>query len=163
FLPSLAIGGALRRRGHRVWLVANPFYASRARHAGVDMVPAGEPVDLYARLEENPAYGDPAHATALLRDLVAPDTTATYPVGRELLRKHPIDVVIAGDAAFGALWAAAECGVPSALVQASPVLWMSWAAPLVFADSKLAARFARPLSALAPRALGFVMTRFLHP
>src|SRR5215472_18603765 len=77
FLPSLAIGGALRRRGHRVWLVANPFYASRARHAGVDMVPAGEPVDLYARLEENPAYGDPAHATALLRDLVAPDTTAT--------------------------------------------------------------------------------------
>ena len=134
FLPALAIGGSLRRRGHRVWLVANPFYESRARHAGLELIPAGAFLDLYARLEQNPKYGDPLHARMLLRDFVAPDTAATYAIVGALLREREVDAVVASDVAFGALWAAAECSVPSALVQASPTLWMGWNAPLVFGD-----------------------------
>jgi rhamnosyltransferase subunit B len=163
FLPSLAIGGALQRRGHRVVLVANPFYESRARHAGLELVPAGAFLDLYAQLEQNPRYADPLHATMLLRDFVAPDTIATYPVVGALLRERAVDAVVASDVAFGALWAAAERSVPSALVQASPALWMGWDAPLVFADSRVAARLARPMSALAPSLLAFALTRFLRP
>ena len=47
FLPSLAIGAALRRRGHTVRFVANPFYATRTRSAGLHLVPAGDHSDLF--------------------------------------------------------------------------------------------------------------------
>src|SRR5262249_49241434 len=117
----------------------------------------------YARLEQNPAYADPMNGMMLLRDLVAPDAAAVYPVVGALLRQQAIDVVVANDVAFGALWAAAECSMPSALVHASPALWMSSRTPLAFADSKVAARLARPLSALAPSLLAVVLTRFLRP
>ena len=46
FFPTLALGSALRRRGHDVRFVANPFYASRAGGAGLELVPAGEYYDL---------------------------------------------------------------------------------------------------------------------
>jgi len=161
-LPSLAVGAALRRRGHEVQLVANPFYASRARHAGLPLVPAGDRFDVFAAIERQPAYADAARAARLLRDFVAPDTAAVYPVVGDLLRSAEVDVVVANDVAFGALWAAAERGVPSVLVHATPALWVSGRAPLVFADSRLAALLVRPLSAVAPRVLAFVMTRFLR-
>lgn len=35
FLPTLALGAVLHRRGHEVRFVANPFYESRARSTGL--------------------------------------------------------------------------------------------------------------------------------
>jgi len=46
FLPTLSVGAALRRRGHDVRFVANPFHESRARNAGLNFIPAGERSDL---------------------------------------------------------------------------------------------------------------------
>jgi rhamnosyltransferase subunit B len=117
FLPTLAVGAALHRRGHEVRLVANPFYASRARHAGLELVPAGEHHDLFERIERTPAYLNPANFGMLIRHLVVPHVEASYPVFRALLRDETTDVIVANDAGFGAIWAAAEAGCPSVLVQ----------------------------------------------
>ena len=147
FLPTLAVGAALRRRGHEVRLVANPFYESRARNAGLGFIPAGEYSDLYEKLEKTPAFAEPSNAAMLLRDLVGPDVEATYGVIGHLLRSDPMDVVATNDMGFGALWTAAEQGVPSVLVHASPMLWASCQAPMVFGDRALPTLLSRPLTA----------------
>lgn len=163
FLPTLALGAALRRRGHDVRFVANPFYASRARNAGLEVIPAGEHYDLYERFEQNPAYGDPANAGLLFRDLVAPNAVATYGVIRDLLWTEAIDVVVASDASFGAFWAAAEQGVRSIVVHATPMIWMSWQSPLVFGDRSLPTVLSRPITVAARAVVGWYVTRLLRP
>jgi UDP:flavonoid glycosyltransferase YjiC (YdhE family) len=60
FLPTLAVAGALRRRGHDVRFVANPAYAARVAGAGLDLIPAGAAVDVGAKIEQNPATGTSA-------------------------------------------------------------------------------------------------------
>ena len=163
FLPTLALAAALRRRGHDVRFVANPFYESRVRHAGLELIPAGEYYDLYRRLEQNPSYADASNAGALLRDLVAPNVAATYPVIRDLLRAEPIDAVVANDASFGALWAAREHDVPSVLTHASPMIWMSWRAPIVVGDGLLPPFLAPPATVAARALMNWYVTRFLRP
>jgi rhamnosyltransferase subunit B len=163
FLPTLSVGAALRRRGHDVRLVANPFYENRARNAGLEFVPAGELSDLYERIEATPAYARASHAAMLLADLVAPDTEATYRVVGNLLRSEPVDVVVTNDMSFGALWSAAEQRVPSALVRASPVLWMSWRAPTVFGDRALTAFLSRPITMAVRWFIAWYLSRFLRP
>lgn len=163
FLPTLALSAALRRRGHDVRFVANPFYESRVRSAGLELIPAGEYYDLYQRFEQNPSYADASNAGALLRDLVAPNVAATYPVIRDLLQAEPIDVVVGNDVSFGALWAARERLVPSVLVHASPMIWMSRRAPIVVGDGLLPPLLA-PAVTVAVRALmNWYLTRVLRP
>jgi len=67
FLPTLAVGAALRRRGHEVQFVGNPFYETRVRNAGLGFIPAGEHWDVYDKIEKNPAYADPANTGLLLK------------------------------------------------------------------------------------------------
>ena len=162
FLPTLAIAAALRRRGHGVTFVANPLYASRVAQAGVDFVPAGERLDVFAAIEGNPAYTDPANAGMLLRDFVTPDTDAVYRVASERLQSTPVDVVLACDVGFGALWAAAERRVPSVVVTASPVLWMGWASPVVLGDGAVRGALAAPLTVAASALMRWFMRRHLR-
>lgn len=146
FLPTLALAAALKRRGHDVRFVANPFYEGRTRSAGLELIPAGEHCDLHALFERNPAYGDPANARMLFTDLVVPNSVATYRVITDLLRSDAFDVVIGNDAGFAAIWAAKEHRVPSVVVHASPLIWMSWRAPAVLGDPALFNWLARPVS-----------------
>src|SRR6266403_2448363 len=82
---------------------------------------------------------------------------------RDMLRSEPADIVVTNDANFGALWAAAEHGVPSVLVHASPALWMSWQAPVVFGDWAPTGFLSRPITVAARLFMGWYMTRFLRP
>lgn len=163
FLPTLAIGAALRRRGHDVRFVANPFYESHARNAGLEFIPAGGHSDLYEKFERTPAYARARNATLLLEDMVGPNIEATYRVVGDLLRSGPVDVVVTNTMTVGALWTAAEHGVPSVLVHASPALWMSWEAPAVFGDRALTALLCRPISAAVRSFIAWYLTRFLRP
>lgn len=162
FLPTLSVGAALRRRGHDVRFVANPFYESRARNAGLHFIPAGEPSNLYDKIERTPAYGRASNAAMLLADLVGPDTEATYRVVGNLLRSEAADVVVTSDTTFGALWSAAEQNVPSVLVRASPAFWMSWRAPAVFGDRALIAFLSRPISVGVRSFIAWYLSRFLR-
>lgn len=163
FLPTLAIAAALQRRGHDVRFVANPSYESRVRNAGLPMVPAGAPFDLFAALESTPAYVDPKNFGLLLRDVVAPEITATHAVMHEMLRSEPADVVFVNDFGFGALWAAAAHEVPAAIVTATPLFWPSWRVPAVLGDRPLLRVLERPVSAIARPLLAVYMDRFLRP
>ena len=161
FLPTLAIAAVLQRRGHDVRFVANPAYTDRLQLAGLNVIPAGAPVDVGAKIEQNPGYGDFSHAGKMLEDLVAPHIEATYRVVSDILRSTAIDVVLTNDARYGALWAAAEAHVPSVLVHPSPMFWMSWRDPVVI-GLPLPTVLARPVTVAMRGLLDWYMTRFLR-
>jgi len=161
FLPTLAVAAALRRRGHDVRFVANPADAARVAGAGLDLTPAGAAVDVGAKIEQNPGYGDFSGAATMLEDLVAPHIEATYRVVGDLIRSATFDVVVTNDAGYGALWAAAEAHVPSVLVHPSPMIWMSWRDPVVI-GRPLPTVLVRPLTVAMRGLLDWYMTRFLR-
>jgi MGT family glycosyltransferase len=163
FLPTLTVAAALRRRGHGVRFVANPFYEHRIRKAGIELVPAGEPSDLYEKIEKNPAYSEPANAGLLLSDFVRPNTVATIHVIREILANGGVDVVLANNVSFGAIWAAAERSVPSVVVHATPLVWMGWHAPAVLGDRQPPKLLSRATSAAARSVMYWYLSRFLRP
>jgi UDP:flavonoid glycosyltransferase YjiC (YdhE family) len=163
FLPTLAVAGALRRRGHEVTFVANPLYASRVERAGVDFVPAGERLDIFERIERTPSYVDLASAAMLFRDFGEPDTEAVYRVARERMRAAPLDVVLTSDVSFGAMWAAAAHRLPNVVVTASPVLWMGWESPVMFGDGAIRTVLARPLTVMGRSFMRWYMGRLLRP
>jgi UDP:flavonoid glycosyltransferase YjiC (YdhE family) len=163
FLPTLALAAALRRRDHEVRFVANPFYREWAARAGFELIPAGDHYDLNQRLEDNPAYGNPANGKALFEDLVAPNTMAIHAVIRELLRARGADLVIANDASFGAFWAAAGAGVRRVAVHATPMVWAGRRAPLVFGELPLPRRLAAALTGAARPIVGWYVSRLLRP
>lgn len=161
FLPTLAVAAALRRRGHDVRFVANPAYAARVAAAGLDLIPAGAAVDVGAKIEQNPSYGDFSGAARMLEDLVAPHIEATYRVVGDLIRSATFDVVVANDVGHGALWVAAEAQVPSVLVHPSPMIWMSWRDPVVI-GRPFPTLLLRPLTVAMRGLLDWYMTRFLR-
>lgn len=131
FLPTLAVAGAMVRRGHEVTLVANPVYAGQAAAAGVRFVPAGAPRDLSMAIRESPDLLDPLRGGGrLIRDWLVPDIAAVYPAMRDLLAGEPHDCVIAANTAYGGSWAAMERCVPSVLVAATPLVWLNPRAPM---------------------------------
>lgn len=163
FLPTLAMGAALRRRGHEVRFVANPFFESRVRNAGLEFIPAGEHSDLYEIIERNPDWGRPSNAKALLEAFVRPNAESTFHVIRALLRESRADVVVANNVSFGAIWAAAEQRIPSVLVHATPLIWMSSQAPTVFGDRLPPTWLARPMTGAMRALADWYLTRFLAP
>jgi UDP:flavonoid glycosyltransferase YjiC (YdhE family) len=163
FVPTLAVGAELRRRGHAVRFVGNPFYEARVRRAGLAFVPAGAPVDVYDMLERTPAYADPANAGKLLRDLMGPNVEGVYRVLADALRAERPDVVVTNDVSFSALWAAAEQRVPSVMIHASPMMWMSRGAPIMLTEHALPACLARPLTVAFRGLLDWYVTRYLRP
>ena len=56
--PMIGLGCTLMGRGHRVSLVANPYFADVIRSAGLDLVPAGTPED-YLELVHQPDLWHP--------------------------------------------------------------------------------------------------------
>jgi UDP:flavonoid glycosyltransferase YjiC (YdhE family) len=147
FLPTLAVASTLHRRGHDVRFVANPAYAAHAEAVGMAFVPAGTRLDVFALLERRPSYA--TDMRALFRDVARPNLIATWAATHAALSASPADVVVAGDPAFTALWAARERGVPSVLITASPVSWATRQTPVVLGDSVLATRCAVPLTLVA--------------
>src|SRR5215470_6477446 len=134
FNPLLAIAAALVRRGIAVTFVANPFYERRVKDSGSAFVGAGTFVDTFAVLQANPCYlSTGSGLRALWRELIVPSIHAIYPVVRDTAREVGAPVVVSHVLSFGGAWAAARCGVRSAIVSTTPLVWLSRHQPTVFA------------------------------
>ncbi len=91
--PLLAFARGLRRAGHDAWLVASPFFASRAEEAGVPLRPAGPPVgkEEFQRMTRDvglrmTAHRNPLRQTQILFQGVMPDLSAAIPHQLEATR-----------------------------------------------------------------------------
>ncbi|NUO49284.1 MAG: glycosyltransferase family 1 protein [Polyangiaceae bacterium] len=157
FLPTLAIAHALHTAGHEVVFVTNPFHERAVRAAGVEYVPAGELVDLYKLIVEQPHILRTTDGLKILADELAPTFFApTYWVGKEVIREVRPAAVIGSNLSYGILWAATERRVPSVMVAATPIFWLTGQAPAQFLDFRVPDRFL-PHVAGAVRTIGFAL------
>jgi rhamnosyltransferase subunit B len=163
FLPTLVIAKALRTEGHEVVFVSNPFHERRVRAAGLEFVPAGEHVDVFGEIENNPIYLDTVRgAKALWTDVGEPFVAATYRAVRDLMRDFRPDVVMGSNLAFGVFWAASEQDVPQVMVSATPLSWLSKQAPMQFTDRALPQWLLPPLSGATRSLLAWTFDRWLR-
>lgn len=135
FLPTLAVAHALHLDGHEVVFVTNPFHEDAVRATGMTYVPAGERVDIYQRIVDQPDILRTFTGLRVIVEELAPVFfSASYRVAREIVRDAKPAAVVGSNLAYGALWAAAERHVPSVIVAATPVSWWRADAPEQFLD-----------------------------
>jgi UDP:flavonoid glycosyltransferase YjiC (YdhE family) len=145
--PTIALAAALRRRGHDVRFVANPSCSVQVAAAGLELIPAGPHLDLAEGFEQDPTYASNKNLQKLVRDFAMPNALATYRVIAELLRKESFDLVVGNEGSLGAFLAARERSTPGVIVNASPMVWMSWHAPATLTDRRLPIWMSRLIAA----------------
>ncbi len=127
--PMVALGTTLQRRGHRVQLLTNPYFADVAHAAGLELVSLGTDDD-YLRMLDLPDLWRPHRAIGLVfREAVANRLRELYRLvdanvlpGETVLVAHPLD-------AASRIYHEAH-GAPLAAVTYSPISFLSdYAAP----------------------------------
>jgi len=97
--PLAGLGGALRRRGHQVTIIANPHFRSVIESAGAELLPLGT-VEAYEQLANQEDLWHPTRGPLLvmrtgvvpyLRELYALIETH-YHAGETVLVAHPLDL-----------------------------------------------------------------------
>lgn len=151
--PFIALGTALRRRGHQAVIASNPYFAEQVARSGVPFEPLGERIDLRKMIEDHKVMDPNRGPLNVFRQLVLPFVADFVAWTRQLIRAHRPDLVVYHPIVVGAPWACElEGGVPTVSVTLSPTLWGSAGDPLVMLPfhgvdpGMLASRFDRWIS-----------------
>jgi rhamnosyltransferase subunit B len=121
--PFVGIGLALRARGHRVRIVANPFFASLIEQSGLEFLPVGAESD-YRLMAADPAFWRRLGGTRAVMPWVAKSIRPVY----ELVKQHatPGETVVgASSLGLGARVAQDHLHIPTATIHLQPSIIMS--------------------------------------
>lgn len=129
--PFLAIGSELVRRGHRVTVITNSYYAGQVAEAGCELVPLGERFDL-SEIAKNPQMMSTwTGSMHIFKELIIPNSPSIVRTVEEVCKRDPADVVLTHHIALGAAWACERIGVPHVVACLSPVAWNNRLDPCV--------------------------------
>lgn len=135
--PFVAIGQAMRQRGHRVRMVANPYFSSLITAAGLDFTPVG------TEAEHRQIHADPSlwRASSGMRATLQVACRYLRPVYQAISAANEpgVTVVVYSSLALGARVAQERFGIPSATVHLSPVLFGGVSAPPTLAGVQIPA------------------------
>lgn len=125
--PFIAIGRALRERGHEAALLAAPSFRSQIEEAGVTYLRMlDDERDLAAISRDHPDIMHPRRGSRVVIELlIKTGVRATYSRILELASSLKPDVVVHHHILPSAAWAADKIGVPSVPVVLAPMLWFS--------------------------------------
>ncbi|QNM98187.1 glycosyltransferase [Chitinimonas koreensis] len=127
--PFLAIGRALKQRGHRVELLTSAWFQQRVEAAGLGCIPLGT-LDDYRSSVDDPDLWHPRRAFATVWKHVEPQLRAGY---RALARRAGADTVLVGSTlAWHSRLAEEKLGLPGATVHLSPSCLFSAQEPPVW-------------------------------
>lgn len=130
--PFIAIGRALRARGHQAVMVANPYYQRQITDAGVEFQACGEYIDLKRIGEEVPDIMHPHRGTKVVVDtMLVPTSRDAFHRVRQLAAAQRVHAVVSHCICPGAMWAAQSLGIPCAHVVLAPINWVSRMEPIV--------------------------------
>jgi UDP:flavonoid glycosyltransferase YjiC (YdhE family) len=134
------------------------------RNTGSRFVGAGEFLDIFAALSDNPRYLSTGRGgLAIWRELVVPSIRATYPAVRDAVRAAGATAVVSHVMSYGSIWAALETGVRNVVVTTTCSAWLSRRHPVVFASWR-GPRVLQAALTLALRGVGDrVLRRALRP
>ena len=124
--PFVGLGLALRRRGHDVAVIANPYFGTAAARAGLDFVPLGS-AEEFAAVMADPDIWHPRRGHKIVFDLTTSTLRRTYDalVGR----LTPGAVVVSSSLGWAARCAQDQLGFPMATVHLAPAQFRSSIAP----------------------------------
>ncbi len=117
--PFVAIGLALRRRGHTVKLITNPYFGSAAERAGLDVVPLGT-ADEFRLTLENPDIWSTRKGHLAVFNIVLGGLRLTYDAVVASLPAGEPCVVVGSSLAWGGRVAQDRLGFPMATVHLAP-------------------------------------------
>lgn len=122
--PFLWLGRGLKKRGHRVTMIGNPYFETQATGAGLGFHGLGS-IELYREAVESPQARDPKTSAKIIRSLVLP--WLVKPLYEAVVKLHvPGEtVVVANAGAFGARIAQDHLGIPLATIYLQPYLLRS--------------------------------------
>jgi UDP:flavonoid glycosyltransferase YjiC (YdhE family) len=118
--PMIALGIALKQRGHHATVITNEFFQRQVRDAGLDFVALG------TSREADEAIADPRlwHPTksfaCIVERAIVPNIDRLYNIIRDL--QKPNTVVAASALCFGARLAQEKFGIPLASVHLQPAI-----------------------------------------
>ncbi len=130
--PFIAIGRAMRQRGHRATLICNDDHQSIVERNGIEFASAGSAVDLQAAMA-NPNLWHPIKGLGVFwRTMLAP---AIEPTFRQIESISNVGrcIVFAPPTMFGARFARDRLGVRLITAITAPAILRSDAAPLTMA------------------------------
>jgi UDP:flavonoid glycosyltransferase YjiC (YdhE family) len=123
-LPMVGLGAAMQARGHRVQVIANPYFASVVEDAGLELVPIGT-ADEYLELAHHPDMWHPRRGLKLVlsRGTVGylRPTYALY----ERLYRHGESIIAAHGLDLAARIYHERVGAPMATVHFAPFAFMT--------------------------------------
>ncbi len=127
--PLVGLGSALAARGHRVQVIANPYFADVATSGGVEFLPVGTRQQ-YIELSQHPDLWHPLRGPALALRHAAGGLArplyelalAHYATGETVFGAHPLDL--------GTRVAAEKLHAPLAAIDLAPsMLWSVYDSP----------------------------------
>jgi rhamnosyltransferase subunit B len=115
--PFIALGAALKGRGHRVTILTNPIFQALIEAQGIGFLPVGTAAEANAAIA-NPELWHLRKGFKVIAQVIVPAIAEIY----RLIEKHADDhtVVAFSSLAFGARVAQEKLGVPSASVHLQP-------------------------------------------
>ncbi len=119
-MPMVAIGAALRRRGHEVTVVANPYFGPAVSEAGLTLVPIGTVAGHEGLMADSTVFGrDQATWEEIYGRHYYPYIADHYRGVEAVVRDRGVDVIVGDE--VGAICVAELRGIPRASVTPSVV------------------------------------------
>jgi UDP:flavonoid glycosyltransferase YjiC (YdhE family) len=129
--PMIGLGEALARRGHRVKLISNPYFAEPIEQAGLELLPIGTRED-YIELSQHPDLWHPIRGVKLVLSRAAAGflrpiydlVTEHFEPGETAICAHALDL--------GSRVASEQLAAPLACVDFAPgVIWSVYDSPRI--------------------------------
>jgi UDP:flavonoid glycosyltransferase YjiC (YdhE family) len=118
--PFIALGTALRARGHRATIITNPFFRETVEAQGLRFLPVGTVADVESAILDPDLWHPTRGFEVVARRVIIPATAEIF----RLIENHADDntVVAASSIAFGARVAQEKLGLPTASVHLQPTV-----------------------------------------
>jgi rhamnosyltransferase subunit B len=134
--PFIALGAALKTRGHRATILTNPIFQALIESQGLGFLPVGTSEEAHDAIA-NPDLWHLRKGFKIIAQVIVPAVTDVY----RLIEKHADanTVVAFSSLAFGARLAQEKLGVPSASVHLQPSVIRTYADQGMFGNIRLSA------------------------
>jgi rhamnosyltransferase subunit B len=138
--PFIALGRAMKQRGHRVTVLSNPLFQALVESQGLDFLPLGK-LDQAQVAIGNPDVWHLRKGFAIIAGVIVPAIAETY---RHIEQHADANTVVAfSTLAFGGRVAQEKLGVPSASVHLQPSVIRTYADQGMLGNVRLSATHPR--------------------
>ncbi len=118
--PFIALGSALRARGHRATLITNPLFRATIEAQGLDFLPVGTIAQVESAIADPDLWHPNRGFEVVARRVIIPSISEIF---RIIERHADADTVVAASSiSFGARLAQEKLGLPTASVHLQPTV-----------------------------------------